>query len=134
MICKIVQLAGKRKAVFQNRLYAKSPAFRQGFPLDYRGLALLLLATLLTTLLTAVLATLTRVLLVLLAAAVLIFLLAALLRVPLVGIIRHGILLLGMTLSVLLQHAVSCFVPGTFTGFAFKEPAEGWKTELADLA
>ncbi|MGE0339631.1 MAG: hypothetical protein AB7O79_07095 [Xanthobacteraceae bacterium] len=130
MICKIVQLAGKRKAVFQNRLYAKSPAFRQGFPLDYRGLALLLLAALLTTLLTA----LTRVLLVLLAAAVLIFLLAALLRVPLVGIIRHGILLLGMTLSVLLQHAVSCFVPGTFTGFAFKEPAEGWKTEPADLA
>jgi hypothetical protein len=39
-----------------------------------------------------------------------------------------------MTLSVLLQHAVSRFVPGTFTGFAFNEPAKGWKTEPADLA
>jgi hypothetical protein len=90
MTCKIVQPASKRKAVFQNKLYAKSPAFRRGFPLHYRGLALLLLAALLATLLTALLAALTRVLLVLLAAA-LIVLLTALLLIAVVRIVRHGI-------------------------------------------
>jgi hypothetical protein len=68
----------------------KNPAFRRGFPSDYKRLALLLLAALLSALLTTLLAALARILLVLLAALLLV-LLTALLLVLVVGIVCHGV-------------------------------------------
>jgi hypothetical protein len=123
--------AQKESAALRQPLREKAPPDWRGFSFNYSDLAFLLLTALLSTL-AALLAALVRILLVLLA-ALLVFLAALLRLVFIVGIVRHGRFLLGVTSP---EEATPAFLlrSRNFHGFCIGHRKRCWKSELCDLS